>query len=181
MGKIFFHWTTNRVALLKIPSGSYVTKQWQTARDCLAEKSVCVSPRVSSEFLASSWLKFAFVGRVKARFGTSQNEGNLDSSSLLLGSINGPCEKGESCCRVFGLVWMKGSLTVFRMDLIFDSVFWFSTNKLRFFTASLNFRCIRWIGIYLPKEWMRLLLFHVFSAWLRKRQIFFTLFWDCEV
>ena len=108
--KIFFHWTANRVALLKIPSDSYVTKQWQTARGCLAEKSVCVSPRVSSEFLASSWLKFAFVGRVKARFGTSQNEGNLDSSSLLLGSINGPCEKGESCCRVFGLVWMKGSL-----------------------------------------------------------------------
>ena len=72
----------------------------------------CCSPRVSSEFSGelTSWLKFASVCKVEARFWTSQNEGNLDSSSLLLGSINGPCEKGESCCRVFGLVWMKGSL-----------------------------------------------------------------------
>lgn len=72
----------------------------------------CCSPRVSSEISGelTSWLKFASVCRVKARFWTSQNEGNLDSTSLLLGSINGPCEKGESCCRVFDLVWMKGSL-----------------------------------------------------------------------
>lgn len=62
------------------------------------------------EFLLNFWrarnYKGASVYRVKARFWTSQNESNLDSSSLLLGSINGPCEKGESCC----LVWMKGSL-----------------------------------------------------------------------
>ena len=178
MGKIFFHWTANRVALLKIPSGSHVTKQWQSARGCLAEKSVCVSPRVSSEFLASSWLKFALVGRVKARFGTSQNEGNLDSSSLLLGSINGPCEKGESCCRVYE------RFTVFRMDLIFDWCFLIFYEQTSIFYRDFKLGFFFKLGeqgfISQKNEW-DFCSSCLQRSWLRKRQIFFTRCWDCEV